>query len=177
MTRSLILGRFQPPHRGHLDVIEKTAKRADEVVVVIGSAQASYTLTDPFTAGERFEMLRAAFAERGLANVVLVPVADINRHNEWVAYVEGLVPEFDEVVTSNPVTELLFKRAGYRVRREKLIERPQLEGKRIRARLAKGEKVADAVGPAVQKVLNRLRAAPRLARVVEDSEHGRPTHP
>ena len=55
--RGLFLGRFQPFHLGHLDVIKQALKMVDELVIVIGSAQYSHTFENPFTDSEREEMI------------------------------------------------------------------------------------------------------------------------
>lgn len=41
--RGLFPGRFQPFHRGHRRFVERIAEEADEVIVGIGSVQASHT--------------------------------------------------------------------------------------------------------------------------------------
>lgn len=162
MKRILILGRFQPPHLGHLETIERAAARCDEVLVVVGSAQESYTMKNPFTAGERLEMLRAGLQERKVSNHLVVPVVDIHRHAQWAAYIASLLPPFDLVVTNNPLTKLLFQKAGYKMSPEPLHRRRLFEGRRIRERLARGESAADAISPGVRRILNRIRAAQRL---------------
>ena len=63
MTRALFVGRFQPFHYGHLHAIEKILEECDELVLVVGSAQMSHEHDNPFTAGERIEMIRA-YAEQ-----------------------------------------------------------------------------------------------------------------
>ena len=52
-VRGLLVGRLQPIHDGHMDVISRILAEVDEVIIGIGSAQLSHTLKDPFTAGER----------------------------------------------------------------------------------------------------------------------------
>lgn len=174
MTRALILGRFQPPHRGHLAVIEEASRRHDQVIVVVGSAQASYTPDNPFTAGERIEMLLAGLEELGVRNALLIPLADLNRHAEWVAYVESLVPDFDEVVTNNPLTRRLFGDAGYKVRAGRLVDRSVCRATRIRERILRGEPIDDAVPPAVHRVLRRLNAARRVRDLAAGAEDAPP---
>ena len=39
VTRGLLIGRMQPVHNGHIQIIEKTLNYVDEVVIGIGSAQ------------------------------------------------------------------------------------------------------------------------------------------
>lgn len=171
MTRALILGRFQPPHLGHLAAIAKASKRHDEVIVVVGSAQESFTMLNPFTAGERMEMLRAGLAERRVKNTILIPLADIHRHGEWVAYVESFAPPFDEVVTNNPLTKLLFEAAKYRVRTGELYRRATCSATRIRERLRLGRSIDDAVSPAVRAILRRIRAGRRLRELGQGEPH------
>ena len=53
-----IIGRFQPFHLGHLELIRQIMNENDEIIILIGSSQANYTLKNPFTAGERVWMIR-----------------------------------------------------------------------------------------------------------------------
>ena len=50
-VRGILIGRMQPVHNGHIEVIKKTLEEVDEIVIGIGSAQKSHELKDPFTAG------------------------------------------------------------------------------------------------------------------------------
>ncbi|NTV27538.1 MAG: adenylyltransferase/cytidyltransferase family protein, partial [Methanothrix sp.] len=58
--RGLYIGRFQPYHLGHQAVLDRIAEEMEEIVIVIGSAQESHTSENPFTAGERMDMIYAA---------------------------------------------------------------------------------------------------------------------
>ena len=57
MKRGLVLGRFQPFHFGHLELIKEMVKEEIEPLICIGSAQHSHTSENPFTAEERKEMI------------------------------------------------------------------------------------------------------------------------
>ena len=70
--RGLYIGRFQPYHLGHQAVLEKIAKEVEEIVIVIGSAQESHTPENPFTGGERMEMIYAALSESDLRERCIV---------------------------------------------------------------------------------------------------------
>ncbi len=89
--------------------------RRTALLIGIGTREESYTAENPFTAGERFEMIDRALREAHVTGVEIVPVADIRRHALWVRYLEGLLPPFREVYTNNPLTRLLFEKAGYPV--------------------------------------------------------------
>ncbi len=172
--RGLLVGRFQPFHLGHLAVVrEIRATRPDDPLILgVGSAQASYSGPNPFTAGERIEMIEAALDEADLGGVVAIPIPDIDRHALWVAHVESLVPRFERVYTNNPLTRLLFERAGYTVVAPELVERSRFEGVRVRQRLAADEGWRDLVPPAVARILARLHAPDRLALLRDTADPG-----
>lgn len=140
--------------------------------MLVGSAQESFTLANPFTAGERVEMLEAALGEEGLDNVRVYPVQDIHRHAQWVAFVDSQVPAYDVVVTNNPLTRLLFSQAGYEVEQPEMLRRKELSGTRVRKLLLEGTRLGDRVPAAVARILERLGASERLQTLAEDDEDG-----
>ena len=62
-VRGILIGRMQPVHNGHMEVIKRILEEVDEIIIGIGSAQLSHELKDPFTAGERIVMMTQALAE------------------------------------------------------------------------------------------------------------------
>ena len=68
MTRAVCPGSFDPVTHGHLDIIWRTARLADEVVVAVGDNMAKNAL---FTPPERVAMLEAACAEWDNVSVTL----------------------------------------------------------------------------------------------------------
>ena len=172
--RALLIGRFQPFHRGHLEVVRKirTDQPTSSLLIGVGSAEVSYTWENPFTAGERLEMIGRALAEAKVENTLLVPIADISRHALWVTYLEGLLPKFDRVYTNNPLTRLLFERSGYEVESPPLYDRDRFEGARIREQMAEGSSGWKAAVPeAVAAYLDEIGAPARL-QVVKQATRG-----
>jgi len=163
--RGLLVGRFQPFHLGHLAVVREIATRRPGVplLLAIGSADESFTWKNPFTAGERFEMIDRALRGATGGPFPIVPVADIRRHSQWVHYLESLLPEFDRVYTNNPLTRLLFERAGYTVERPHLVERRRFEGEHVRRCLAADRGWKALVPPRVAEYLATIEAPSRLA--------------
>jgi len=124
----LLIGRFQPFHLGHLEVVRKIAKECDELIIGIGSAQISHTFDNPFTAGERHLMISRALREDGIKDFFLVPIVDINQYGVWVSHVRSMVPPFERVYTNNPLTKRLFSEAGYEVSASPMFNRSQYSG-------------------------------------------------
>jgi nicotinamide-nucleotide adenylyltransferase len=168
-VRGLLVGRFQPFHRGHLKVVEtiRRARPDAALLLAIGSAEESYTWKNPFTAGERFEMMDRTPELGERPPVHLVPVADIRRHAQWVRYLESLLPPFDRVYTNNALTRLLFERAGYAVESPPLYSRTKFEGEHIRGCLATDRGWRELVPPAVAEYLAEIEAPHRLATLRE----------
>ena len=79
-TRGILIGRMQPVHNGHIQVINKILEEVDEIIIGIGSAQLSHELKDPFTAGERIVMMSQALAEMNIdpKRYYIIPMEDIN---------------------------------------------------------------------------------------------------
>jgi len=163
-VRGVLIGRFQPFHSGHLEVVRRirAERPAAPLIIGVGSAEQSYTWENPFTAGERVEMIERALREASVDGTSTIPIADIHRHSLWVKYLEGLLPPFDRVYTNNELTRLLFERAGYTVEGTPLFDRVRFEGVRIREAMAEGKEWRDRLPPAVVRYLDEIDAAGRL---------------
>jgi nicotinamide-nucleotide adenylyltransferase len=175
-VRGLLIGRFQPFHLGHLAVVQEIRHRhpKEPLLLGIGRAQASYSRENPFTAGERFEMIERALGEAGIVGCTPVPLVDVDRHAIWVAHVTSLLPAFRRVYTNNPLTRRLFEAAGFEVEGTPMYDRPRFEGTRIRALLAIGGPWKELVPGAVATYLEELRAPERLRDLEGEPTVGRP---
>ena len=58
MNRALFIGRFQPFHNAHLADVRDILKKADEIVIGIGSSQEKTTKDNPFSYNERKAMIK-----------------------------------------------------------------------------------------------------------------------
>jgi len=143
LTTGLYLGRFQPVHKGHLLSIKNILGEVDDLIIVVGSALKSFSLENPFTAGERIEMLRRALAEEDIpmSKVLVLAVPDTlppNYHGIYVSQVETYCPRFHLVYTRNPLVRTLFEQEGYEVRQHREFERNKYWGTTIRDGMLQG---------------------------------------
>ncbi|MCI4328233.1 MAG: nicotinamide-nucleotide adenylyltransferase, partial [Thermoplasmata archaeon] len=130
-----------------------------------GSSQASFTLDNPFTGGERFEMIERALLEAGISNYHPLPIPDIERHSVWVSHVVSLLPTFDRVYTNNPLTRELFERAGHAVEATPLFDRGRWEGTRVRSTMEEGGAWTELVPPSVARYLEEIHGPERLRTI------------
>ena len=164
VKRGVIIGRFQPPHKGHVEVFKQILREVDELIVVVGSAQESHTLENPFTAGERVLMISKALAEAGvdLSRVHIIPIPDINNNAIWVSHVVSLSPPFDVVYSGNPLVRRLFKEAGFETKTLSMFKRKEYWGTEIRDRMVKGKNWENLVPKSVLGVMKEIKAVERL---------------
>jgi nicotinamide-nucleotide adenylyltransferase len=122
LRRALFVGRFQPFHIGHLKSVEHILGLFDEVVVVVAAAQYSFTMENPFTAGERIEMIKRGLGEL-YRRAYIVPVDNIPSNFEWPRHVLNYAPRAEAVFSNNRFVRLLFENYGL-----KTYETPRVEG-------------------------------------------------
>ena len=88
--QALVVGRFQPLHKGHVHIIESALERAEKVLILIGSSQESGTYKNPLTYETREEMLKKTFAsylESGRIAIKPLPDAGLGNVSAWGDYV------------------------------------------------------------------------------------------
>lgn len=162
----LFIGRFQPVHNGHMEAIKFACSRCEKLIVVVGSSQKSYEPEDPFTVGERIEMVRDAIAGARLdSKCQVLSVPDIQNNSLWVAHVESLVPPFDSVFSNNSLVKTLFADAGYKVVPVPMANRREYEGTKIRKLMLEGKDVSSLVPKEALAVIERIGAAKRMRSI------------
>ncbi len=166
--RGLFIGRFQPFHRGHLEAVKWILKECDELVIAIGSANKALTFDNPFTAGERVEMIfRTLLREGLLSRVYVCQVPDTDDMSSiWFSYLKHWCPEFDVVYTNDEYTRLCLEYAGIRVRSIPYFQRDKLSGTRIRELMASGSSEwMELVPEEVKNVILRIDGVSRISRL------------
>ena len=133
MRRAIFIGRFQPFHNGHLYGLRHILGEVDEVVIVVAAAQYSYTVENPFTAGERIEMIKAGVREF-YDRVYIIPVDNVPSNFEWPRHVLNYVPRVDVVYSNNEFVQLLFRVYGLETRETPLL--PGVNGSIVRKLIA-----------------------------------------
>jgi len=169
-VKVLFIGRFQPFHNGHLEVLNEFLPKADSFTMLIGSAQESHTQRNPFTAGERFEMIKLSLEKENIEGIDIIPIMDINRYSIWVKHVESFTPPFDLVISNNPLTHRLFSEIGYEVISPEMYDRSKFSGEEIRRRILSNESWQDLVPKGVVMVIERIEGTERIRSISAKKE-------
>ena len=162
--RAILIGRMQPVHNGHVQVINKILEEVDEIIIGIGSAQLSHELKNPFTAGERILMMNQALADENIdpSRYYIIPMEDINYNALWVSHVKLMTPSFSIVYSGNSLVKQLFYEEGFEVRQPPLYDRLNLSGTEVRKRMLEDSNWKELVPDATADIINDINGLERL---------------
>ena len=100
----IFIGRFQPFHNAHLEVIKDCYKLAEKVIVVIGSCRRARTIKNPWTFEERRDMIIDSLAEitpvgedcKLIYRTEFVPARDYYYNdNLWATQIQSKIREIN----------------------------------------------------------------------------------
>ena len=165
----LMIGRFQPFHKGHLHGVKYIYKRHEELIIGIGSAFESHTLKNPFTTAERIKMIILGLSEAGISRnkYLIIPIPDTRTHRTWVSTVKTLVPDFNIIYSNDPLTRVLFEEANYKVESIPLYRREVYSGEEFRRRVIEGENWREIVQDSVADYLMKGNLLERIKELVK----------
>jgi bifunctional NMN adenylyltransferase/nudix hydrolase len=95
----IFIGRFQPFHLGHKQVIGDACNQARQVLILVGSSFQPRTIKNPFTYEERYNMIVESLSPQEVSKVIVRPLRDyLYNEAQWVGQVQQIV----DVIASNP---------------------------------------------------------------------------
>jgi bifunctional NMN adenylyltransferase/nudix hydrolase len=90
----VFIGRFQPFHLAHYELLKESLSRAETTVVVLGSYNKAPDTKNPWTAPQREAMIRASLADEENARVKFVYMRDhLYNDNLWLTELQQLIYE------------------------------------------------------------------------------------
>ncbi|MBI2085015.1 MAG: nicotinamide-nucleotide adenylyltransferase [Candidatus Aenigmarchaeota archaeon] len=127
---ALFVGRFQPFHLGHLHAIKKILEKYDNILIAIGSANASRQRSNPFSFDERKKMAEVVLKEENIfEGCKIVGLPDIPDDKKWAEEIEKY--DFDVVVTGNDWTKKCLEK-DYKIAAPDFLEPEKYNATRIR---------------------------------------------
>jgi bifunctional NMN adenylyltransferase/nudix hydrolase len=97
----VLIGRFQPVHSAHVELIRRAVKLTKDLIIIVGSAHQPRTFKNPWSSKERMMMLNNAIDElhdAGALGNTRVHVEDnidtIYNDNAWMRRVQGIVSKY-----------------------------------------------------------------------------------
>jgi bifunctional NMN adenylyltransferase/nudix hydrolase len=88
---AVVIGRFQPFHRGHLALLEHALALAPRALLVVGSAGGPRQAKNPFSAAERVSTIQASLTADQATRVSFAGVRDYYDEARWAGAVKAAV--------------------------------------------------------------------------------------
>jgi len=109
----ILIGRFQPLHSGHRDLIRQAAKQCKYLVILVGSANRCRSIKNPFTYAERAKEIDKFLFHEKLINVSMVPLNDYPySDSQWINDINIIAEEKRDAVKASNVTLFGFQKEG-----------------------------------------------------------------
>lgn len=89
----VLIGRFQPLHNAHLEIIKRSTALCDKLIVITGSAAQPRTYKNPFTSDERERMIKAATSGLAISITVEENIDTMYNDQAWAVRVQQAVAQ------------------------------------------------------------------------------------
>ncbi len=165
--RALFIGRFQPFHLGHVELLKSVLRltRLQQVVIAIANVEQARTIENPFSFAERAFMVRESISELipTVGNrISVVPLPYETPPDRFAPSILDQFGPFDLMVSNNDWVRAQFQNiSGIRLQPKFFFHRDQYRGGRIRSLMAKGDDswkatVAGSVAQYLSKKVGRI---------------------
>jgi bifunctional NMN adenylyltransferase/nudix hydrolase len=89
---TVFIGRFQPPHLSHIELMKIALEQSKELIILAGSSMQPRTIRNPWTWMERDEMIRAAIPHELHDRTIVMPLHDVMYNDQkWTQSVQNIV--------------------------------------------------------------------------------------
>ena len=162
----LLIGRFQPFHKGHLAAVSFGLSQVENLWIGIGSSNKNNEKRNPFSADERKEMILSSLDKSTLNRIQIFYIPDVNDHAKWTYHVDSIVPKYDVVFSNDDFTTTLYQKRGIKVVSVPLLQREMISGTNIREMIAMGKNWMEFVPEGTKNVLLKIDAERKLSKIL-----------
>lgn len=165
MQSALFIGRFQPFHKGHLEMVKKILKNNERIIIVIGSAEKNFIQNDPLTAAERFQVIDESLKEAKISaeKYCIIPIRNVNNYALWIHHVNIYVPPYTRLYTGSKIAKACYCKNGPEIIQLKRVL--GLSSTKVRTALLKGKGWEKMLPPTAAKLLKEWSIPSRLKTI------------
>ncbi|CAB4196885.1 bifunctional nicotinamide mononucleotide adenylyltransferase/ADP-ribose pyrophosphatase [uncultured Caudovirales phage] len=100
----VFISRFQPFNNGHYELVKEALKRAETLLIVIGSYKKASDIENPWSAEQREQMIRSSLSVDELNRIKFLYVRDsFYVNNKWLSEVQQLVYQATDGCDDNKI--------------------------------------------------------------------------
>lgn len=90
----VLIGRFEPPHNGHLNLIKFGLENVEELVIILGSCNVCRSIKNPWTATDRQQMILSCLSQKDQERITFLEASDyLYNDMRWLTCVQQQVDE------------------------------------------------------------------------------------
>lgn len=90
----VLIGRFQPFHNAHLEIVKRATALCNQLIIITGSAKQPRTYKNPFTSNERRNMIKSATSGLSIQIYVEENIDTIYNDQAWGTRIQGIVSRY-----------------------------------------------------------------------------------
>ena len=134
----VVLGRFQPFHRGHASMLIEAEKCRKvnypnlKLIIAVGSSNRPETLKNPWSAPERIAMISSWLDNEAKFDAIVVAIPDLEDLPNWVSHAEKYHGKSGIFFSSDSSSCDLYNNSGWNMISMPLLQRDDYEGWRVR---------------------------------------------
>ena len=142
----LIIGRFQPFHKGHEYLMKQAFQHVPKAIIGIGSVNI-HDSNNPYSLQDVLRMLAKAAEKGKWASKIIQTfgIPDFFNDEKWRSYIESHASPFDVVITNNDWVAGIYQDVGFPTIRIPFYRRELYEGIKIRDLMKRQENWNDRV--------------------------------
>ncbi|MDO8269481.1 MAG: adenylyltransferase/cytidyltransferase family protein [Candidatus Levybacteria bacterium] len=150
----LVIGRFQPFHKGHEFLFERALELCDSIVVGIGSANKN-SQKNPWKASSRRKMLQEFIKAKGYEDRIIriVNLYDNSDDDVWFRNLYKKIGHFDVTIGNNDWNNGIIERHGIPAVKVGFENREEWEGIQIRQLMKEKKPWEDRVPTYIRAVI------------------------
>jgi len=159
-----IVGRFQPFHNGHLQLIQTILSEVNFLKIGIGSSQYNNTIYNPFSYDERKEFIIQSLRSENVNpdQYEIYPIPDLHNMKKWVAQVLDVFGKFNIFYSNNDWIRQLFKKSGKKIGYRHVFDFKRFNGTYIRQKICDNKSIQNLVPLSVISYLNKIEGIKRV---------------
>jgi bifunctional NMN adenylyltransferase/nudix hydrolase len=171
---AILIGRFQPFHKGHEEAIRLALQQVDHVILVCGSSYMPRTPRNPWTFAERETMVRTSLPDHN-QQITLIPIMDTPYNEEaWISRVQkGVAQTFENTelqLIDKDYSQLFPAWDHLELALSKNISGSEIRNKYLQATQNSNE-LSAFVPSAVASFLDQFSTTPEFAALLEEKAY------
>lgn len=111
---AIFVGRFQPFHLGHKEILDYGLEIAEKVIVIVGSASTSPTIKNPFSFEIRKQFIEESYPKDVRGRIVILPQEDyFHSDKSWVNSVKNKIKQHVPLTSSIAIIGMFKDSSSY----------------------------------------------------------------